>query len=210
MNFEKIEKQNNNFNYYKKIIKIILVSSLLPTNLIAKNIYSPFPPATLNLKIPNPYEKKESLINKINDFYSKHRNNFPPLLNEDFFKIIKEIESTNNPKAVNKNSGATGLMQVTDICIKDVLESINIYTKNRFHLTTKDQIQEIKKEILNNPKLGEKIGKLYFYFLYKRYNINNLKGMIIAYNAGINYLNQKKIPEETKKYLEKYKKLANK
>ncbi|MFW6311629.1 MAG: transglycosylase SLT domain-containing protein [Nanoarchaeota archaeon] len=112
--------------------------------------------------------------------------------------IIKEIESSGNPQAYNQTSGASGLYQITNICLNDY---------NHYHTIqyTKDQ--------LFNPEINYKVADWYINKripqLLEYYNLpDTVKNRLIAYNAGITkvkaYMLNKKIPQETKNYIKKY------
>lgn len=114
----------------------------------------------------------------------------------DTEKVVK-IESSGNPKAYNKKSGAIGLMQVTPICLTEW---------NQFHPK-----QQFTKEQLYDPKVNRMIGEWYLCvripqmlrFYQKPVTVENC---LIAYNAGIAYVvNGTKLPAETVQYIKKYK-----
>jgi len=112
--------------------------------------------------------------------------------------IIKQIESSNNPLAYNKTTKATGLYQITPICLMDY----NIAHKTLYDI-----------EDMYNPILCHKIAEWY---LNKRipqmlryYNKPiTLENCLVAYNAGIAYIvYNKPLPEETVNYIRKYKQI---
>jgi hypothetical protein len=116
--------------------------------------------------------------------------------NIDMNKIFN-IESSMNPKAENKKSGAIGLGQITPV----VLKEWNNINKEKY-----------SKNDLYDPKVNSKISDWY---INKRipemlnyYKIpDNTKNRLIAYNAGISYLiKNKKLPQETINYIKKYEK----
>jgi len=110
-------------------------------------------------------------------------------------ETIKQIESSGNPRAYNKTSHARGLYQITPIVLKDY----NIYNKPRYNPAD-----------LFTPAVNLKIAGWYLNVripqMLRYYNkpicINNI---LIAYNAGINYVVKgKKLPAETINYINNY------
>lgn len=105
-----------------------------------------------------------------------------------------QVESSGNPDAVSPK-GATGLMQVFPIVVKD-LQRLNIIPKD----VTID---------LKNPGQNVTIGSLYISYLLGRYN-NNVDLALAAYNAGPTAVDRagRNIPniDETQNYVEKIKK----
>jgi len=113
--------------------------------------------------------------------------------------VIKDIESSGNPKAYNEESEARGLYQITPI----VLEEWNNYHSN----------EKYKLDDLFNADINEKIAKWYMYKripqMIKHYGKKDtVENRIIAYNAGIDYVLRsvsfEELPKETQEYLEKY------
>ena len=104
------------------------------------------------------------------------------------------IESSGNPLAYNKNSGAVGICQITQICLDDY----NFYNQT-----------DIKLDELYNPELNKKVAEWY---LNKRiptmlnyYNIEDtVENRLFAYNAGIGKVKKGIMPLETKNYIKKY------
>lgn len=115
--------------------------------------------------------------------------------------IIAKIESNNNPFAYNVRTQATGLYQITPICLKDY---------NNFHK------KKYLKIHLFNPFINKKIAIWYFkkripqMLRYFKKSVTD-DNILISYNAGIKYVAKNLgLPEETKKYLQKYKQLISK
>jgi len=108
---------------------------------------------------------------------------------------IYGIESSNNPKALNKKSKAKGLGQITPI----VLKEWNNFNKKKYEDTD-----------LFNPKANKEISQWYMnkripQMLRHYKKPDTLKNRLIAYNAGINYVVKSlPLPRETKNYLKKY------
>ena len=112
--------------------------------------------------------------------------------------IIKQIESSNNPLAYNKTTKATGLYQITPICLREY----NNYNKADYILSD-----------MYNPVLCYKVAEWYLNKripqMLKYYNKPiTLEAVLISYNAGIAYVvYNKPLPEETKNYIRKYKQI---
>jgi len=111
---------------------------------------------------------------------------------------IATIESSNNPNAYNKRSGAIGMYQVTDICRRDY---------NQFHK------EQIKKMDLYNERVNRQVSEWYFDVrlpqLLKHYGKGvNLENLLWAYNAGAKKVRDGIMPEETRNYIIKYHKVA--
>jgi soluble lytic murein transglycosylase-like protein len=108
-------------------------------------------------------------------------------------EIIAEIESSNNPKAENKRSGARGLYQITPICLKHYNQSNDT---------------QIGYDELFDPGKNLEIALWYFAWLESQ-GLSEID-QLIAYNWGIGNLRQynegtyKHIPRETCRYVNKY------
>lgn len=125
------------------------------------------------------------------------------------YNAIEQIESAGNPKAYNKNSGARGLRQITPIVLEEW---------NQFHLNEKYNLDD-----LFDSEANRKIGNWYIYeripFFLRHYSLeDSIENRLAAYNWGIGNLrkfgnvrenNLNKLPDETRKYIEKYRKLIN-
>ncbi len=111
--------------------------------------------------------------------------------------IIARIESNNNPKAVS-SEGAIGTYQITYV----VLQEYNTMNDTRY--TSQDLFKpEVNKEIAY-WYMNIRIPQLLRHF-HKPITLINL---LISYNAGVGYVLSGKIPNETKQYILRYKKLA--
>ncbi len=123
-------------------------------------------------------------------------------------EIIKQIESGGDPHAYNKRSGATGLYQITPICLEDF---------NRFsHLrpSHKGILYDLAMEAMYKPIWNLTVADWYITEripqLLKNYGIEDtLDHRLIAYNWGAkklrNYLRgEGKLPKETRNYIKKY------
>lgn len=112
--------------------------------------------------------------------------------------IIAEIESSGNPKAYNTRTTATGLYQITPICLRHF---------NDVHYTNFSMGE------LFDPKLNTKIASWYLDWLKNRCSTD--EEVLISYNFGYGNMRKWKtgkiqLPQETKNYLLKYKKLSGK
>lgn len=110
--------------------------------------------------------------------------------------IIK-VESNNDPKAISK-VGAKGLMQVTAIAVKDVIQHKDILPAT---------CSKVRSSInLHNPGMNILAGSCYFKLL-ETYVGPHLRLQIASYNAGPGRVNdwingkQLHLPKETMDYL---------
>lgn len=109
---------------------------------------------------------------------------------------ISLIESSNNPAAFNKSSGARGQYQITSVCLKEW---------NAFH---PDRVYG--SEDLFDPKVNEAIADWYLNKripqMLKHYKrADTVENRLIAYNAGIKYVVKGlSLPAETRNYIKKY------
>ena len=114
----------------------------------------------------------------------------------DIEKII-QIESSGNQNAINKKSGAVGLMQITEIALEDY---------NTLHPMNQFSMAEMRV-----PEYNKFVGSWYINqripeFL-KHYHIpDNVMTRIISYNFGVGNLKKwyETLPEETRNYIHKY------
>lgn len=112
--------------------------------------------------------------------------------------IIAQIESSNDPLAYNKSSGAVGMYQITPVCLMDYNELI----KDRFELS--EMFDEHKAFIVANWYLNKRIPRLLKHFKLADTTENRLR----AYNSGIGTLFKGMYPAETRNYVKKYQQLA--
>lgn len=117
----------------------------------------------------------------------------------DIEKIIL-IESSGWTDAVNKKSGAIGLMQITPICLKHINEYSEGFNGKTY-----------TEESLKDPIANKNAGSLYMNKIIPEmlacYSIPvNDMNCLIAYNWGIgNFKNwYMQLPEETRGYIHKY------
>lgn len=113
----------------------------------------------------------------------------------DMHKIMM-IESSGNPKAYNKNSEASGLFQITPICLKEY----NNYHPSRTYRMS-DMFNESANREVATWYLTKRIPQMLRYYK-KPVTVNNI---LISYNAGIGYVvSGGKLPKETVNYIKKY------
>lgn len=116
--------------------------------------------------------------------------------------IVIQIESNGNPNAYNKKSGAIGLMQITPIVLEE-------YNKRKCH----PKLYHILTEDLYLPEVNSRVGSWYLNTripqMLKTYEISDtIDNRLWAYNAGIGRVKQGIKPRETRRYIERYHKLA--
>jgi len=114
---------------------------------------------------------------------------------------IKQIESSGNAEAVNNNSGARGLYQITPIVLKEW---------NQDHKN-----EQYTEEDLFNAAVNTKIAKWYIKKITEHYLPHykipvTIDNVLIAYNWGIGNLRKyvkgdAELPQETVDYVAKYK-----
>lgn len=115
--------------------------------------------------------------------------------------IIATIESSNNPLAYNKKSGAVGMYQITPICLKEY----NAYHRGK----------EIALNGLYSPQVARLVADWYINHripqMLRFYGLNdNITNRLWGYNAGIGRVKQGFMPEETRNYIAKYERMVNK
>lgn len=118
-------------------------------------------------------------------------------------EAIKIIESGGNPHAYNKSSGATGLYQVTPICLADFNKFSKrdiIYTGKIPYYRIEDMYDPLKNKDVAFWYLVMRIPQLLKSFGHE----DTLENRLISYNCGISCVG-KKLPRETINYINKYK-----
>lgn len=131
---------------------------------------------------------------------------------------IIQVESSGNPNAFNKNSGAIGLMQITPIVLKEYNEINGHYVEirtgefNTYEDVAK-KLNRITYEQLYDEYINIKIGTWYLNRIWEHYLPHykldqTLENLCIAYNFGIGNLvkyrqGTTKLPLETKNYIKK-------
>ena len=111
--------------------------------------------------------------------------------------IIAQIESSNNPRAYNKVSKATGMYQITPICLQDY----NNLNKRKFKLI--EMYNKDKAYIVAEWYMNERIPQLLKHFKVQ----DTLDNRLICYNAGISKTIKGNPPKETVNYIKKYRRL---
>ena len=115
---------------------------------------------------------------------------------------ISTIESSNDPAAYNKHSKATGMYQITPICLADY----NLTHKRRF--TLEQMYISEYCFIVANWYMNERIPQLLRHYKFT----DTIENRLIAYNYGIGNMRRNShlpLPKETKDYIWKYNKLTN-
>jgi len=142
-------------------------------------------------------------------------------------EIIKQIESSGDPHAYNKRSGATGLYQITKICLEDFnifgVDRISCENSMSFPTTLSEMNYYnnncwLEMDELYNPANNYRVANWYMNIripqLLKHFgHEDNIENRLIAYNMGIGKLNKWiknggkycDLPRETRNYLKKYK-----
>ena len=114
-----------------------------------------------------------------------------PLIDLD--KIIK-IESSWNHKALNKRTKATGLAQITPICLKE----FNQFNKTKY--TMEDMFNPQKNMRVAYWYLNNRIPQMLKHFKLP-VTVDNV---LIAYNSGIENVRRWRIYNETREYIKRY------
>lgn len=109
---------------------------------------------------------------------------------------IIDIESSFNPLSFNSKSKATGLMQITPVCLDDY---------NQYH------VFHFKMEDMTDPIKNLKVGIWYLEYripiLLNSFNIVNCElTRLVSFNWGIRYCKDwyELLPKETRNYINKY------
>ena len=115
---------------------------------------------------------------------------------KEIVKDLKELETNNNPKAIGDNGRAYGVLQIHNICVKDVNR---VYGTNFSH---KDAFIPHKAEAIALLYLKEGVR-----LFKKKYNrLPTDEDIVRMYNGNI-YNGYKKV--STKGYYKRYLKLVN-
>jgi hypothetical protein len=115
-------------------------------------------------------------------------------------QALATIESSNNPNAYNKKTKATGLYQITPICLKDYNRAHGI----GFRFTMKDMKIPCRAEVVARWYLAERLT-----------NMIGWAGLPVttqrilwAWNAGIRRCLEGVMPQETREFINKYNAIA--
>lgn len=114
--------------------------------------------------------------------------------NIDMNKIY-QIESSGNPNAYNRTSGARGLGQITPIVLK---EWNNMNPKNKY--TTNALNDKVVNMKISDWYMNKRIPQM----LKAKGLQDTIKNRLIAYNAGIGHVGKSILPKETFNYIQKY------
>lgn len=113
--------------------------------------------------------------------------------------IIRKIESSNNPRAYNKNSGARGLYQITPICLKDY---------KIFHPSCKWTLDDLYTASVSQA-IAEWYIRIRIPWLLRHYHLPvTTQNILRAYNAGILSVIKGRLPKETADYISKHNRLT--
>ena len=113
--------------------------------------------------------------------------------------LVARIESSGNPLAYNRRSGARGLYQVTEVCLADY----NAY--NSLKITKNDLFIPARAKIVAEWYLYKRIPQLLKHFGLEV----SAENVLWAYNAGIGQVVKGRKPAETVDYIRKYNKMAS-
>jgi soluble lytic murein transglycosylase-like protein len=111
---------------------------------------------------------------------------------------IIQIESSGNTLEFNKATSATGLCQITPICLAD-------YNQYHKHSYTMDEMFDPQK----NMRVAEWYLSVRLPRLLECYRRPvTLENILIGYNAGVRHVIEGTLPDETRKYIAKYHRLT--
>jgi len=120
--------------------------------------------------------------------------------------IIAKIESSNNPLAYNQRTQATGLYQITPVCLADFRQNCKwgFADYQLANFTMENMFDSYLNFLVAKWYLNERIPQMLKY-----YNLpDTLENRLTAYNAGIGRVVKGIMPRETKNYILKYKQLS--
>jgi len=110
---------------------------------------------------------------------------------------LADIESSQNPKAVNPKTGARGLLQIMKPTWEEVTNKLGV------NWSWDEAFDEEKNEEVGNYYINVEIPRLLKYFSIE----DTIEHRLAAYNWGIGDLKKyglKNAPEETKNYIQRY------
>lgn len=110
------------------------------------------------------------------------------------------IESGNNPKAYNKRTKASGLYQITPICLKDYNRS----HKAGLRFTMKDMFVPCRAEAVAKWYLAERLTNMIGWMGLPV----TTQRILWAWNAGIGKMAEGVMPKETREFINKYNAIA--
>jgi len=125
---------------------------------------------------------------------------------------IKTIESSGDPHAYNKESGATGLYQITKICLDDfnrykivtICRPPIVTCKVEYALTIDDMFFPDKNRKVAFWYMNTRIPELLKHFEHEDTVVNRL----ISYKCGVGCVG-KPLSKKTKRYIKKYWRIIN-
>ena len=123
----------------------------------------------------------------------------PARASEVDLAIIAKIESNNTPYAYNPRTQATGLFQITPVCLKEW---------NDFHYGNEWGMDALFDKFVNRMIADWYINIRIPQMLKFYHKPITLENILWAYNAGIGNVVKNRKPQETKNYIKKYLKLA--
>ncbi len=114
--------------------------------------------------------------------------------------VIAQIESSGNPNAYNPSSKATGLYQITPICLKD----FNLNARSG-HFSLEEMKDPNKAKIVASWYFFKRLPGLIQHLGYE----SNEETLLIGYNCGPKCVKRQKLPKQTQDYLKKYRRLTH-
>ena len=110
------------------------------------------------------------------------------------------IESGNNPNAYNKKTKATGLYQITPICLKE----FNRKQGKSMRFTMREMMNPMKAEVVARWYLGDRIVPMLGWMGLPV----TTQRVLWAWNAGIGRVADGIMPEETREFINRYNQIA--
>lgn len=110
------------------------------------------------------------------------------------------VESSNNPAAYNKKSKASGLYQITPICLKDYNRT---HTKGA-RFVMKDMFVPEKAEVVARWYLAERLTNMIGWMGLPV----TTQRILWAWNAGIRRMAEGVMPSETREFINRYNAIA--
>ena len=111
-------------------------------------------------------------------------------------EIIKALESSGNPNAYNRGSHATGLYQITPICLDDFNQfgSINVF------YDLEDMYDPKKNKQVATWYMNQRIPQLLNYYGYD----DTVQNRLVSFNCGVGCIGRESLPLETTNYVKRY------
>ena len=111
-------------------------------------------------------------------------------------RALALCESSNDPKAYNKKTKATGLYQITPICLKDY----NRFAPNGKRYVLKEMFEPAKAEVVARWYLSERLTNMIGWMGLPV----TTQRILWAWHAGIRNCADGVMPEATRKFLNRY------